>query len=152
ARGSDPRPAPALLRALTRAVAEDGAYGLRRGAGFAAVPPTLLPVAVELLLDPDDPDAFPELATEARAALAALLDPASGGLDGTGWRMGAVPAEEELSAALDSVASRANISGLAITRLDWEAEEPVPASIGDHVLVTLAAADVRVGRATEPAP
>jgi len=151
ANGRDPSPSPALLRALARAVTEDGAYGLRRAGGLVAVPPVLLPIAVELLLDPDDPDAFPELAAEARAILAALLDPATGGLDGTGWPIGAVPADDLVSAALEPVASRANIAGLEIFRLDREEREPPPPAIGGHVLITLAAADVHVEQALSPA-
>jgi hypothetical protein len=40
------------------------------------------------------------LADQAKRALSAFFDPAQGGLDGQGWRLGADPAEDDVSLAL----------------------------------------------------
>jgi hypothetical protein len=142
ARGADPRPAPAQLRAFERAIREAAGYGIARPGGVTVIAPRLLPLRVTLTLAPDDPGRFIELADAARSALVALFDPATGGLDRQGWRIGRAPAASDLAAALDPLAERGSVSIGALMRGDRSEPTIFPSTVPSDVLVRLDPSDI----------
>jgi predicted phage baseplate assembly protein len=137
--GAEPRPSPAQLRGFAAAIRAVSGFGLAREGGLAVVAPRLLPLAVRLVLRPLSPDSFAEAAAEAKAALAALLDPATGNHDGKGWPLGRLPEAQDVAAALAAIESLALPEQVVLERADRElaAERALPASLPPDVLVRL---------------
>jgi hypothetical protein len=71
---------------------------------LSPVAPTVVETRVELQLTVDDVEHTSSVEQEVRTRIEGLLDPASGGLDGTGWPLGATPTDTDIAAALDGVA------------------------------------------------
>ena len=138
ASGEDPVPPPARLRAIGEAAGEVSTYGIGLAGRLEVVPPCLLPIAVELGLTPSRPEDFADILEQARALLADLFDPARGGHDGRGWRLGAVPDGIDISAALEPIGTRAVLADIALARLDRDPPEPLPATLPLAALVRLA--------------
>jgi hypothetical protein len=137
--GPEARPSPAQLREYGAAVREVSGYGLARPGGLNVVGPRLLPLAVDLVLRPRAPDLFAEAAEQAKAALAALFDPATGNHDGKGWPFGRLPDAQDIAAALTAIEDLALPEKVTLERADKEiaAERVLPASIPSDVLVRL---------------
>ncbi|QAY79324.1 baseplate J/gp47 family protein [Sphingosinicella sp. BN140058] len=148
---SAPPPLPATLREIAAAVREVASYGLAAPGRLTVAGARLLPVGVTVSLIPDDPDRFADLAAEVRTALAALFDPATGGLAGTGWPLGARPGKVDIAAALAGLADRAILSEIALDRRDRAQAEPLPERFPADVLATLSRDAVIVRPAQEVA-
>jgi hypothetical protein len=151
--GAEARPSPAQLRGFGDAIREVAGYGIARPGGLTVVAPRLLPLAVDLVLSPRTPDLFAEAAEQAKAALTALLDPATGNHDGEGWPLGRLPDEQDIAAALTSIETLALPESVTLERADKEiaAERALPASIPSDVLVRLDTSDITLERAQEQA-
>jgi predicted phage baseplate assembly protein len=137
--GLEPRPSPAQLREYGAAIREVAGYGIARPGGLNVVGPRLLPLAVDLVLRPLTPDLFAEAAEQAKTALAALFDPATGNHDGKGWPLGRLPDEQDIAAALVAIEDLALPESVTLERADKElaSERALPASIPSDVLVRL---------------
>jgi len=137
--GPEPRPSPAQLREYGAAIREVSGYGLARPGGLNVVGPRLLPLAVDLVLRPRAPDLFAEAAEQAKSALTALFDPATGNHDGKGWPMGRLPDAQDIAAALAAIETLALPETVILERADKEiaAERALPARIPSDVLVRL---------------
>ncbi|MBV9883798.1 MAG: hypothetical protein JO276_12390 [Sphingomonadaceae bacterium] len=137
--GPEARPTPAELRAYGDAIRAVSGYGLKRPGGLNVVAPRLLPLAITLVLQPASPDLFAEAAEQAKAALAALFDPATGNHDGKGWPLGRLPDDQDIAAALTPIAALALPERVTLERADKElaAERALPAAIPSDVLVRL---------------
>jgi hypothetical protein len=149
--GAEARPSPAQLRQFGAAIGEVAGFGLARPGGLNVVGPRLLPLAVQLVLRPRDVDSFADAAELARAALAALFDPATGNHDGRGWPLGRLPDAQDIAAALNPIELLALPESVTLERADKEvaAERALPAVIPSDVLVRLAS--VAFERAKEDA-
>jgi hypothetical protein len=151
--GAEPRPSPAQLRGFGDAIRDVAGYGIARPGGLSVVAPRLMPLAVDLVLRPRTPDLFAEAAEQAKAALLALFDPATGNHDGKGWPLGRLPDEQDIAAALIPIEDLALPESVTLERADKEtsAERTLPDGIPSDVLVRLDAADIALERAQEQA-
>jgi hypothetical protein len=149
--GAEARPSPAQLRQFGAAISEVAGFGLARPGGLNVVAPRLLPLAIQLVLRPRDVDTFADAAEQAKAALAALFDPATGNHDGRGWPLGRLPDAQDIAAALNPIELLALPESVTLERADREvaAERALPAAIPSDVLVRLAS--VAFERAKEDA-
>jgi hypothetical protein len=150
-RGAEPRPAPAVLRALESAVRATAGFGVARAGGLSVVAPRLLPLRVTMTLEPDDPDRLIEMADAVEAALVALFDPAAGGFDGQGWPIGRLPIPADVSAALEPVAGLGVVSDIALWRAGRGRAEPLPPSLPADMLVRLDPNEIVAERRREAA-
>jgi len=137
--GAEPRPSPAQRRQFAAAIREVAGFGFARPGGLAVVAPRLLPLAVDLVLRPRAPDSFAEAVEQAKAALKALFDPATGNHDGKGWPLGRLPGAQDIAAALVPIEPLAQPEQVSLERADKEvaAERALPAAIPSDVLVVL---------------
>jgi hypothetical protein len=100
ASGPDPRPNRAQRQALQARLATAALPRLSRRGGISIEPPQLRPLAITAELTVTSLDIGGTVEEAARGAIEALLDPATGGLDGAGWPLGILPGEPELMAVL----------------------------------------------------
>ncbi|HEX8241783.1 MAG TPA: hypothetical protein VF574_18760 [Allosphingosinicella sp.] len=149
AKGPEPRPGPAMLRALERSVREAAGYGVARSGGVDVVAPRLLPLRITLTLDPDDPDKYIEMADSAAVELVKLFDQAAGGFDGQGWPIGRAPVASDIAAALEPVGRFGMVSIDVLERADRREREAFPPSIPSDVLVRLDPTDIVCERRAE---
>jgi hypothetical protein len=100
-RGKDVRPGQAVKRELRRALlAVASPQFAAPGALRVEGPKKLRPLRISLEMRVETLADSGRLADQAKRALSAFFDPAQGGLDGQGWRLGADPAEDDVSLAL----------------------------------------------------
>jgi hypothetical protein len=151
--GAEPRPSPAALREFAAAVGEVSGFGLARPGGLQVVGPRLLPIAIDLVLQPRAPDLFAEAAEQAKALLAGLFDPATGYHDCGGWPLGRLPDEQDIAAALAPIDELALPVSATIERADKQAavERRLPMAIPSDVLVRLDPAAIAFERSREAA-
>ena len=142
AKGPAPCPRPPMLRALERSVREAAGYGVARQGGVDIVAPRLLPLRVKLMLEPDDPDEYIEMADAAEAALVTLFDQAAGGLDRRGWPLGRAPVASDIAAALEPLGRFGTVLIGTLERADRLEPKAFPPSIPPDVLVRLDPNDV----------
>jgi hypothetical protein len=137
--GAEARPSPAQLRQFGAAIKEVAGFGLARPGGLNVVAPRLLPLAVRLVLRPREADTFADAAEQAKAALAALFDPATGNHDGKGWPLGRLPDAQDIAAALNPIETLALPETVILERADKQVagERALPATIPSDVLVRL---------------
>ncbi|MDB5678531.1 baseplate J/gp47 family protein [Sphingomonas bacterium] len=141
-------PPPSALKAIARELHDVASYGSTAKGRLTVVGPRLLPIAIELRVEPDPALDFVGVADEAKARIAALCDPERGGFDGDGWPVGTPPTVDDIAAALAPLGDRAVISDIAITRADRTQTMPDP--FPADVLVRVDPADIDV-RAYEAA-
>ncbi|MFL5231406.1 MAG: hypothetical protein ACJ8DM_00575 [Microvirga sp.] len=146
-----PIPSPAELREIERAVAEVATYGLAAPRRLSAVGPRLLPITIEIVVAPDDATGFADIAAEARRAVGAFFDHATGGHDGRGWPVGARPSAIDVSAPLEPISDRAVVTDVAVARADRDPPQPLPDPLPGDVLVRVEAGSIRVALAGENA-
>ena len=138
-KGREPQPLPAALHGFAEAVRAVAGFGLARPGGLDVVGPRLLPLALQLVLQPRSPDSFAEAASQARELLVALFDPETGNHDGRGWPMGRLPDAQDIAAALAPIDDLALPVAVTLQRADKEtaAERALPKAIPSDVLVRL---------------
>jgi hypothetical protein len=144
-RGAEPRPSSAVMRELARYLQERAAPSLAVRGALTIAGPTLRTMRVDLRLTVD---AIENGGTVARAAadrIAALIDPASGGLDRTGWALGVLPSQGDVAAALADIEHLDGVDAVdfADATQDGETRSP-PRPLRPAELVTLARDGVRV--------
>jgi hypothetical protein len=152
-KGREPRPLPAQLREFKAAIQSVAGFGLSRPGGLALIRPRLLPVAVDLVLIPRSPNLFAEAAVQAAARLPAWFDPATGGRDGRGWPLGALPGRQDIAAALAPIAHLAFPLDVTLARADRETAESriLPGRIPSDVLVRIDESAIGFERAEDAA-
>jgi hypothetical protein len=151
--GADAQPSSADLREWASAIRQVAGFGLARKGALEVVAPRLLPLAIELRLQPARPGDFAEATEQAKEAIKALFDPATGNHDGSGWPIGRLPDEQDLAAALTRVEPLALLTNARIERADRDVigERALPATIPADVLVRVDLANMDVQRAQEMA-
>lgn len=144
-RGSDPVPAAARRRELRQALLPLASPLLGPRKALRIDGPTLRPLRVDLQLGVDRLDDAGAVGQAARSALAALFDPATGGVEGSGWPLGVAPAEADVAYALADVPRLASILTIGLHALDADgAEQPWPAALGRAELPWLARDGIRI--------
>jgi hypothetical protein len=123
-RGRQPRPSKAFLRGLRRDL-EARTLPALAGAALALVEPALISIRIRLTLTIDAIEWSGTVAARAQAAVEGLLDPASGGLTGTGWRLGEIPTDDDLAASLTGIEHLESVDGVTIERAGGD--DPPPA-------------------------
>jgi hypothetical protein len=137
-RGSDPTPPrklqreilPYLLNLAPPLLAETDAIRVR--------PPILVVARISLRLEIASVERSGAVARDVAMRVTALLDPATGGLDGSGWRLGDLLAPEEVAAALDGVPDLETILGVSLERQMADGTSvPLPAQLHPEELLYL---------------
>jgi len=100
-RGMNPCPSIAELRAIKNALLECASPALAVSGVLLVQAPDLVEVTVRVTATVPDLSLGADVAREVITRIKALLDPASGGFDGTGWRLGDMLFDTEVAAALD---------------------------------------------------
>lgn len=113
--------------------------------GLALADPILRQLAVRLVLSTPSLDDSGQLADHATTAIRALLDPATGGFDGKGWRLGEAPAAADVAACLLDVPHLDSIIELELFETIADgSSQPAPATLRPDELFVLGALDLRV--------
>ena len=99
-RGSQPAASRAQKRALRSALLAAAPPALSRKGSLQLTDPILRAVSVRLVLATSSLDYSGEVANAATHAVRALFDPAAGGADGAGWRLGEAPVASDVAACL----------------------------------------------------
>jgi predicted phage baseplate assembly protein len=99
-RGREPRPSPGVQRELIRSLLRRASPMLAERGGITVVPPEVVTIRVRLSLTIASIEQSGYITKDVRRRIEDLLDPASGGLDETGWPLGSVPTETDIAAAL----------------------------------------------------
>ncbi len=131
--GRDPQPSQATLRELRSYLVERSLPSLIRK--FELRGPARVELRIELTLDVDALAYSGQLAADAAGAVATLLHPAHGGLDGQGWPLGVLPGEAEIAAVLGELAHLRGIAAVTLTGSDGNAIVP---PLAPHQLAVLA--------------
>jgi hypothetical protein len=143
-RGKDVQPSQAVKRELRRALlavappqfAAPGALRVE-GPKKLRVLRISLEMRVETLADSG------RLADQAKRALTAFFDPALGGLDGQGWRLGADPAEDDVALALLDAPGLVGMEAIVFEEIDAGGAAAWPHHVARDELVVLADDGVR---------
>ncbi|MDM0076900.1 hypothetical protein QTH90_21000 [Variovorax sp. J2P1-59] len=164
-RGRDPRPTQAALRELRRFLAAHSLPSLMAPDVLEIRGPVLRPLRVEIRLVVDRLAHGGGVDGQARLRVQALLDPATGGLDGRGWPVGHWPTRDEIAAVLAPLAAVEEIEDVTITAVAADADADADASRDDapeapprlaaDALAVVSADDVRctmTSRESELAP
>jgi hypothetical protein len=114
-RGRDPRPPQPVIRAIRRYLAERTTPMLAAPNAIDIRGPVVVDVRVGLALTIDAVENSGAVAAEAQRRVAALLDPADGGVDEAGWRLGEVPGEADIAAVLADVPHVEEIRNIEVT-------------------------------------
>jgi hypothetical protein len=102
-RGRDPLPPQPVIRAVRRYLAERTTPMLAAPNAIDVRGPVVVDLRIALALTIDAVENSGAVAAEAQRRVAALLDPADGGVDEAGWRLGDVPGEADIAAVLADV-------------------------------------------------
>lgn len=144
-RGADPVPTAARRRELHRTLLPLASPLLGTNGALRIAGPTVRRLRVDLQLGVSSLDDAGTVARAARSAIAALFDTATGGVDGTGWPLGAAPAEADVAFALAHVPRLAGIASVSLRAVDNEGgERPWPAALGRAELPWLVPDGVRI--------
>jgi hypothetical protein len=115
ANGRDPIPGKAQRETLRARLAAVTLPRLSAQGGLAVDPPVLRPLAVEAALTVENFGIGGTVDAAARGALEQLLDPASGGVDGRGWPLGAMPGDADMMAVLDGIDGLVGVASLVVS-------------------------------------
>lgn len=141
-RGERLIPPPSALKAIARDLRTVSSYGLAAPDRLRVVAPRLLPIAIDLNVQPDPGVDLVGIEEEAKAAIAAVFDHQSGGFGGSGWPVGALPTIDDIAAVLAPLGDRAVISGITVRRADPTQSMPDP--FPTDVLVRIERTDIHV--------
>jgi hypothetical protein len=142
-----PQPTRSQRGALQQYLVERAEPALGDVRRFRVDAPNIKPCRIELALTIDTLDRAGSVEQEARDAIAALLHWATGGVDGSGWALGAVPAEDDLAAALVDIDGVRGVGKIAV--LNDDGQTAFPAQIGSDTLVVTAADGIHITFAAE---
>lgn len=138
-RGPDPNPTAAMRRALERYLEQRSSSAFSRPGALSVEGPVPVQIGLSVSLTVQDLALAGEIAEAVKSRIIALLDTATGGLDGLGWPMGLMVSEADLSAAISEVPDVLEIDRLIPRRLDDSA-----AAIHANELVMLSEGDLSI--------
>ena len=142
-RGAVRAPSGAVVRELRRHLLARALPSLGEKDALDIVGPRAVPVRVRLLLAIGDVEHSGAVMEEVERRLRDLLHPATGGLDGAGWRLGDPVLATDIAARLDGIEHIEGIDEIEVglVRADG-ALAPLPAALSPDGLVELAALSV----------
>jgi predicted phage baseplate assembly protein len=114
-RGRNPQPPQPVIRAIRRYLAERTTPMLAAQGAIDVRGPVVVDVRIALALTIDAVENSGAVAAEAQQRVAALLDPADGGIDKAGWRLGDVPAEADIAAVLADIPHLEEVREINVT-------------------------------------
>lgn len=143
-RGKDVQPGQAVERELRRALLavappQFAAPGALRVEG----PKRLRTLRVSVEMRVETLAESGRLADQAKRALTAFFDPALGGLDGQGWRLGADPAEDDIALALLDAPGLVGVEAIVFEEIAADGAVAWPHKVARDELVVLAEDGVR---------
>ena len=144
-RGRDPQPAGAVRRQLGRYLRSKTTPMLAAQGAMTIEGPAVVQVRITLDVAIDTLDSSGAVARDVEAAVRALLDPASGALDQSGWKLGEIPTDADIAAAIEDVAHLEEIHRVEVAEARTNARVP---ALRPHQLVTLAPEGVIVKMTT----
>jgi len=116
-RGRNPVPPQAVRRELRRALVACSDPALSADGAVVIAGPGLVPVHLQLRLSISSVERSGAVAQSVGDAIRNLLDPATGGLDGTGWKLGDVPSEADIAATLVGIRDLDGVEAIALQRV-----------------------------------
>jgi hypothetical protein len=122
----DPRPGKPQREALRARLAGVTLPRLAGGGGLSVDPPVVRSMALSVALTVESLDVGGTIDTAARAALGRLFDPATGGVDGAGWPLGAMPTAADVMAVLVGVDGLVEVTSLTFFDVDDAGAETTP--------------------------
>jgi hypothetical protein len=149
--GKDPRPSRATRHALERYLLDRAVPALDDGKRFLVNAPRTRLCRIEIALTIDSLDRAGTIEQAASDAIHLLLHWASGGLDGRGWPIGAVPAEDDVAAVLVDIPGVLGIGKVALLDAASGGDTPFPARVPDDTLVMLAPNGIKIDIAEDVA-
>ncbi len=144
-RGSQPAASRAQKRELRNALLAAAPPALARKGGLELADPVLRPISLRLVLATSSLDYSGQVASAATAAVRALFDPATGGVDGAGWRLGEAPAAADVAASLLDLPHLDSIVEVSLseTAADGSAA-PARTSLRAHELAVVGDIDLHI--------
>jgi hypothetical protein len=143
-RGRAPNPSAAVCRELRSFLLGRAPPALAADGALAIVGPKLLLLNVSLQLVIDRIEHSGAVSAEAERRVRALLDPASGGLDQTGWPLGRAPSQDEIVAQLVDMRHLAEVGDVSLHAVSPDGElAEVPDRLAPGQLAQVTADGVR---------
>jgi predicted phage baseplate assembly protein len=143
-RGANPTPSRELRRALRAHLLAAASPTLAAGDALRVDAPRLVTLHVELRVVADASMHSGSVARAVGERVRVLLDPATGGIEGAGWRLGEAPTEADVAAVLADVEHLERIDSVGFVRVtDDGVRTPLDALRADQLL-TLAPDGVHV--------
>jgi hypothetical protein len=149
-RGQNPKPTQAQARALQSYLADRSSPSMAAPNAIAIVQPRLVKTRIDLTLTVRSIEFSGAVDLEATQHIVALLDPATGGLDGHGWPLGLQPAEADIAAALTGIPNLEAIESIKITpayngvAVQRTRPEDLPDVSAEDIVIKFTLADVEV--------
>jgi hypothetical protein len=144
-RAPDVQPKSAQLRALRQFLLERTSPLLAADGRLQVVAPELIQLRLNVRLLVTELESTGRLQQAVSAALRAFFDAASGGSDGTGWPLGAVPTVTDVAAVLVDLADSAGLDTVEFARrLPNDDVVALPARLRPDQLIVLAPADIEI--------
>jgi predicted phage baseplate assembly protein len=144
-KGKDPTPNAAQKRELSRTLLDVSSISLSATSAFRINGPGIRKLRVELLLDIPRLDYAGQVSKWVKGNLTRFFDTSIGGVDGTGWLLGAVPTADDIAFILGGAP---NVDSVAEIRLYENVgngvEKPVPESVKPTDIVVLDDDPVRI--------
>lgn len=142
-RGRNPRPTKAQERELRRHLVERASPGAADTLDIIAPDP--VPLHVDLRLQVDALEHVGSVAKEAVRQIQAMLDPAEGGHDRSGWRLGDLPSDTDIAAVLVGIAHLESIEDIRLTTVNADGQlEDLTRRLRPAELVQLVPDGVRI--------
>ncbi len=147
-RGSNPVPSQATKRELLRHLIQRASPTLAERGAVTIVPPQVVSIQLRLRLTISAIEHSGSVKAEVEKRIRALFDPATGGVEGTGWSLGATPSETDIAAAIIGATPIQGLDEIDEIRF-WMvgtdgALEPMPQSQRPNELTQLATNGVTV--------
>lgn len=144
-KGRQPAPTAAQVRELRRLLLDAAPASLGAPGALAIVGPTVRYLRLDLTLRVEHLDSAGEVGRDVKARLTAFFDTATGGVDGSGWALGASPSDEDIALALLDVPLLESIGDVTLREhVDGAADRPWPAALRSLEIVVLADDPVRI--------
>jgi hypothetical protein len=126
ANGPDPRPGKPQREALRARLAGVTLPRLAGAGGLSVDPPVVRSLALSATMTVESLGVGGTVDTAARAALGQLFNPATGGVDGAGWPLGAAPTAADVMAVLVGVDGLVGVTSLTFFDVDDAGAETTP--------------------------
>jgi predicted phage baseplate assembly protein len=137
--GRDPIPSNAVQRELRLDLLDRSSPMMSVPGALVIAPPRPVAARLELALTVDAVKFSGAVSRDALSRINELIDPGSGGHDGTGWQLGDVPTDTDIAAALADVDHLQGIDRVSLYQInDDGSETPFPAALRADQLFRLA--------------